>query len=358
MHFPGRRPPTRRHQIAPAIGAVFGFHLLKDDAGELAVVVSESLWHHEVEDRNILMKGVFLFPRARLHFFKAGTHDHLDVFAAKTARGAAAIHRGIAAAKHDHALADLAGMLERNRSEPVDADVNILGGFLAARNFKFAAARRAGADEHRIVIFGKKTLQAVDALAALELDAEIEDVVGFLIDHRIRQPEFRNLGSHHAAGFAVGIEHRAVIAERREIPRHRQRGGATADNRDALAVFRRKLRHPVLDVVLEVGGDALQSANGDRGILDPATPAGRFARTITGASENSRKHIGAPIDHIGVAITTLGDQSDVFGDGCVRGAGPLAVDDFVKVVRGRDISRFHSYRFRAQSNCRAAFSFT
>jgi hypothetical protein len=31
----------------------------------------------------------------------------------------------------------------------------------------------------------------------------------------------------------------------------------------------------------------------------------------------------------------------------VRGAGPLAVDHFMKVVRRRDISRFHSYLIRA-----------
>ena len=38
--------------------------------------------------------------------------------------------------------------------------------------------------------------------------------LGFLVDHRIRQPEFRNLRPHHAAGLGVGIEHGAVVAER------------------------------------------------------------------------------------------------------------------------------------------------
>ena len=120
------------------------------------------------------------------------------------------------------------------------------GGFLAAGNFELAAARRAGADKHRVEVLGEQLLQAVDAVAAFELDAEIEDVVGFLVDHRIRQPEFRNLRPHHAAGLGVGIEHGAVIAERREVAGHRQRGGAAADDRDALAVLRRQLRHAVL----------------------------------------------------------------------------------------------------------------
>ena len=280
---------ARGHQVAAALGVVLGLHLLEGDAGELAVVVGEGDRHHEIEDRNVLVDGVFLLPGRRLHLLEAGAHDHLDVLAAEAARGAAAIHRGVAAAEHDHALADLLDMAERHRGQPVDADVDIGGGFLAAGNVELAAARRAGADEDRVVVFAEQLLQAVDALTALELDAEIEDVVGFLVDHRIRQAEFRNLRAHHAARFRVGIEHGAVIAERREIARHGERGRTAADDRDALAVLRRRARHAVLDVVLEVGGDALQPADRDRGFLDAAAAACRLAWTIAGASENSRE---------------------------------------------------------------------
>ncbi len=38
--------------------------------------------------------------------------------------------------------------------EPFDADVDVGGGFLAAGDLELAAARRAGADEDRVVIFG------------------------------------------------------------------------------------------------------------------------------------------------------------------------------------------------------------
>src|SRR6201996_6818980 len=106
---------------------------------------------HEIEDRNVLMHGVFFFPGARLHLLETGTHDHLDVLAAEAARGAAAIHRRVAAAEHDHALADLVDMAERNVGKPVDTDVNVAGGFLATGDFKLAATRRAGADEDRVV---------------------------------------------------------------------------------------------------------------------------------------------------------------------------------------------------------------
>ena len=303
------------------------------------------------------MQGVLFLPGARLHLLETRTHDHLDVLAAETARGAAAVHRGVAAAEHDHALADLLDVAERHAGEPVDADVNMASCFLAAGNLEFAAARRAGADKDRVVVFAEQFLQAVDALTALELDAEIENVIGFLVDHGIRQPEFRNLRSHHSARLGVGIEHGAVIAERREVAGHRERGGAAADDRNTLAVFRGRPRHAVFDVVLEVGGDALQPADRDRSVLDAAAAARGLARTIAGASENPRKHVGPPIDHVGVAIAALSNQPDVFWNWRMRGASPLAVDNFMKVVRCRDISRFHSYLYPRGNERYAAFDF-
>ena len=71
----------------------------------------------------------------------------------------------------------------------------LAGCFLAAGNVEFAAARRAGADEDRVVILGEQLLHALDAMTALELDAEVEDVVGLLVDHGIGQAEFRDLAS-------------------------------------------------------------------------------------------------------------------------------------------------------------------
>src|SRR6185312_17372846 len=101
--------------------------------------------------------------------------------------------------------------------------MDVGGGFLAAGDIEFAAAWRAGADEDRIIFFAEQLFQTVDALAALELDAEVEDVAGLLVDHGVGQAEFWNLAAHHAARLRIGIEHGAVIAEWREITRHRKR---------------------------------------------------------------------------------------------------------------------------------------
>src|SRR3954469_7822091 len=136
--------------------------------------------------------------------------------------------------------------------------MDVGGGFLATGDVELATARRAGANEDSIIFFAEPLLQAVDALAALELDAEVEDVIGLLVDHGIRQAEFWNLAPHHAARLGIGIEYSAVIAKRREVARHRQRSRTAADKGNALAVLCKRFRHPVFDVVLEVGGDALQ----------------------------------------------------------------------------------------------------
>ena len=67
--------------------------------------------------------------------------------------GAAAVHGGIAAADHDDAPADGVHVLEGNGGQPVDADVDVGRGFLAAGNFEVLALGRAGADEHGVEAF-------------------------------------------------------------------------------------------------------------------------------------------------------------------------------------------------------------
>src|SRR5882757_6254177 len=99
----------------------------------------------------------------------------------------------------------------------------------------------------------------------------------------------------------------------------------------------------MFDVVLEVGGDALQPADRNRCFLDASAAARRLAGTVAGSPQDSGEHVRLPIDHVGVAITPLSNQPDVLGNGCVCGTGPLAIDYFMKVIRRRDISRFHSY---------------
>jgi hypothetical protein len=107
----------------------------------------------------------------------------LHFFPAKPERRTAAIHRRIAAAEHDHALADLVGMAEGDARQPVDADMNVFRRFRAAGNVEIAATRRAATDKDCVPAFGDERLQAVNAPPADELNTEIESIAAFLVDH-------------------------------------------------------------------------------------------------------------------------------------------------------------------------------
>ncbi len=334
-------------EAAPPLLVADRLHLLEDHAGEAPLAVQEGLGHEEVQDRDAFVRRVLLLPRARLHLLEARAHDHLHVLAAQAARRAAAIHRGVAPAQHDHALADLRDVAERHRREPVDADVDIGRGLFPSRDVEVAPARRARADEHRVEALAEERLQRIDAVAGAEVDAQVEDVSRLLVDHRFRQAELGNLRADHAAREAVGIEKGDVVAERREITRDREGRGARPHAGDALAVHARGLlRQAVADVFLEVGRDALQAADGDRlgllalVLLDAAAAAGGLAGTIARAPEDPGKHVRLPVDHVRIAVTALRDETDVFGNRRVRGTRPLAVDDFVEIGRIADIGRF------------------
>src|SRR5580692_5026558 len=222
-----------RHQIATPLGIAHRFHLLKHHASELAAVVGEFLGHEEIENWNVLVHRILLLPGGCFHFLEAGTNDHLHVLATEPARRAAAVHCRIAAAKNDDALADRGDVAERNARQPIDADVDVFGSFLAAWNIEIAAAWRAAADKDGVVILGEQRLHAVDALIADKLDAKVEDVVTFLVDDAFRQAELWNLRTHHAAGLRILIEHDALVTHRGEVSGDGERGGASAHERDS-----------------------------------------------------------------------------------------------------------------------------
>ena len=348
---------ARRHELPPALLVALRRDLLERHARQFSAFMRDGFRDKEVVNGNAFVRRVFLFPRRGLHLVEPRANDHLHLFAAEALGAAAAVHRGVAAAQHDDPLADLRRVAEGHAREPVDADVDVRRGFLAARNVEVAPARRAAADEYRIPALREKRAEAIDPLVRAELDAEIEDVAYLLVDYNFRQPELGNLRAHHSAGAIVAVEHDAVVAERREIARDRQRCGSGADERDALAVFlRRGPRQPGANVFLVVGGDALQPADRDRLRLDlfgiPAlfnatATARRLAGTVAGAPENAGKDVGFPIDEISIAKAARRNQSDVFGNSGMGRARPLTVDDFVEIVGIRDIRRLQTFA----SNC-------
>src|SRR5579864_2789419 len=345
-----------RYQLAPALGIFLGLDLFEQHAAELAVLVLECLGHHIVVDRDVLMHRVFFFPGRGLHLLETRTDDDLDVLAAQTPRGAAAVHRGVAAAENNDALADAGGMAERDGRQPVDADMDVFGRFLAAGNVEIAAARRAAADEDRVVILLEQRLQAIDALAEFRLRLKRQDVAALLVQHAFGQAEFGNLRAHHAAGERIGVVDGDVITERQKIARHGQRCRSGTDQRDALAVLGgRRLWHAAADIVLRVGANALQTTDRNRFFLDAAAPAGRLTRTVAGSAQNAWKDVRFPVDHVGVGIAAGRNQADIFRHRRVRRARPLAIHHFVEVVRIGYVGRRHTGSARRRGR-RSPFS--
>jgi len=68
--------------------------------------------------------------------------------------------------------------------------------------------------------------------------------------------------------------------------------------------------------------------------------AGRLAWPITRAPQNSGKHVGVPVDHVGIAVAARRDQPDVFRNGGMGGARPLTIYNLVEVARLLNICGF------------------
>jgi hypothetical protein len=244
--------------------------------------------------------------------------------------------------------------------------MNVLRRLLAPRNVEILTARCAGSDEHRVVAFREQVAQRVHILATAEVDTEPENIARLLVDDFFRQAELRDLGAHHAAGAGVAVVDHHFIAERCEVARDGERGGAGADAGDAPAILLLgRLRQQAADVLLVVGGDSLQPADGDRllaavavrrFLLDAAAPARRFAGAVARSPEDAGKDVRHPIDHVGVAVAAGGDQADVLGDGSVGGAGPLAINDFVEVVGRGDVGGLQDERILSWNESGATMS--
>src|SRR5262249_26053667 len=127
---------------------------------------------------------------------------------------------------------------------------------------------------------------------------------------------------------------------------------AAADERDSLAVAAgRGLGQARAGVFFIVGGGALEPADRDRILLDASAPACPLPPAVAGAPQGGREHRGLPIDHVGVAVATSRDQSDVLRDGRVRRTSPLAVNHLVEVIRRRNVSRLHLLLVPAPIGC-------
>ena len=129
------------------------------------------------------MNGIFNFPGRCLHFFARTAHHNFDILAAEAPGGAAAIHRCVAATKHDDFFADFGGVFKRYTREVFNADLDIGvevvgvptvreadGLALSSRNAYLTAEERAAAEAlPKAIALAKAELEAGGAVSdALE----------------------------------------------------------------------------------------------------------------------------------------------------------------------------------------------
>lgn len=142
-----------------------------------------------------------------------------------------------------------------------------------------------------------------------------------------------------------------LITQRSKVTGDGQRSRPCAYQRDLLAVLRKgPLRHERQRIFSIIRGNALESANCNRFFFDTAAATGRFTWSVARSSENTRKHVRVPVDHVSLGVFTRCDQANVLRYRCMRGTRVLAVDNFVKILRILYVSWFQfSYtlpRFR------------
>src|SRR5688572_446300 len=277
-----------------AVSVELVLELVEAHADELAAFDDEFLRAMVDDDLDALFLGVLELPVGRLEELPRLARDDLDVFRAEPQRAAAAVHRRVADADDQHALANRVHVPERDRAEPIDADVNAIARF-AAGQAQILAFRSAAAHEHGVVTFVEQRAQARDGRAQLELEAQTRDITDLFVEHLGRQAERRYVRAHEAARSIERFEYHAFVSERREIVGDRQRCAAGADQRDAPAVLARcGLRQPALDVAAVIRGNSLQTTDRDGLFFDATAPTSRLARAVANAPQDSRKDVGFP----------------------------------------------------------------
>ena len=230
-----------RNELAPALLVLLRRDLFERDAGQLAVLVRERLRHEDSCGSGC--------PRARRPPSPTATPSSRR---SPSARRPAPPRRPAASscgsspsrycrrpARRRACRSSSCGRTTRSRASRCRCGCSSPASRRPG-NVDVAPARRAAADEHRVELLGEQRLQAVDALPGPEVDAEIEHVAHFLVDHRLRQPELRDLRAHHPAALRVAVEDDALVAERRQVARDRERRRTGAHERDALAVALRR----------------------------------------------------------------------------------------------------------------------
>src|SRR2546423_2236457 len=290
-----------------------------------------------LDDLDAFFLRVLELPRRGLEVRSRTSRDDLDVLPTQPPGRSAAVHRRVPDTDDEHTLTNAIDVTKVHIGQPFDADEDLIG-LVPPRQLELLPLRRAAADEDRVIAVAKQSSHTRHRCLVPDVDTHVQYDLRLLIEHCGRETERRNVHAHKAASAQMLLIDHDLIAKRHEVVRNRERSRAGADERDALAILLRGNRgQELVNVVPQIGGDALQSADRDRFAVDATAATRGLTRSIARPAENSRKDVRFPIEQIRFRVAPLRNETDVLRHIRVRRARPLAVDNFMVVLRITDV---------------------
>ncbi len=213
---------------------------------------------------------------------------------------------------------------------------------VAPGNIEILAARCARPDEDRVVVLRQEVAETVHRRVQAHVDPHVDDGRDLLVKDLRRQAERRDVRPHEPTRHVVLLEDDDLVPDREEVVGDRQRGRAGADaHHPAPVLLLWDEREAIGEVTAEIRSHALEAADRDRGAVDSGAAAGGLAGAIAGSPQDPREDVRLPVRHVGIRVSPLSDQPDVFGDVRVGRTCPLAVDHPMKVVRVASVGWIH-----------------
>ena len=158
-------------------------------------------------------EGLGRFPGVRRHLLAALQTGQVHRLHARQAQGAAGgVHGDVAAADHQHVGADGRRLAAVDLVQKLQAGPHARG--VLSGNAQLAADPRAGGHEDGVEPGLQQTLRIGNARAGLGFDAQVQDVLDFLVQHVVGEAIPRNAVAQHAAQARLRLEEGHAVARR------------------------------------------------------------------------------------------------------------------------------------------------
>ena len=249
-----------------------------------------------------------------------------DVLGAVAQAGPRTVHRGVAAADHDHVATWVDLLAEVRLLHEVDPVVDAFE--IAARHVERDRVHRPGGDRHRVEVALELVERDVDADRGVEPegDAEPLDEADVHLDRLARQAERRDADEHRPAGIRQAVEDRHHEALQGELAGDGQPGRAGADDGDALGACLDG-RHDVGDPggLVPLDEEPLHRPDRERPV-DVAAAARPLARCRADVRAHRRDRVRVARQDVALLEPAFGGEVEVAPTVRTDGARFLALD--------------------------------